>query len=723
MKNWFSKKKSPADAPQEAPAPASGTDVAARKDGGEAGPKGPRGARKAPKRARSRGGLAPVLGLYVTQQTIYGLLLRRDGDAFEVVRRVTRKRAADHGESMNSPEELLAEAANDDIAIQFGDAGISGVDMFVGGEFGGLSGFSETTLDEDESGASAVMVQPIVLELKDLIEECRSGGTDSPRLAFCLDNSDVAYAELRVEANSKSKGLFNFGKESKDADKDADKEDEKAAKRADSVKRETLLDLLPDQVKAYRTDSERVAFLPMTPRDGASRFLAVVPAPTDPVTPSVELLREQDGMRGVRMTLLSAEIPALMGLTRQVFPMGTQGNTAIVRVGAEDTLVMLLVNDVLHHAEHMRSVTTFDGPDTICSRVLLQQDVQGVGNVDQVIVLAEEREEELVNGFGAFYPDAHVTTLRQGLVEGGWLGAKAAAQRPLATMLLPAASVALDAFHKGSDSGFPGVNLFPKALLRQKMKFEWLSNFGFAWHTVLAAAVMFMAVLFFTSVYFKNEATKGDLQRQIAAFPASNLSPEQIQFRIDSLNAEVARINMTLNAIDSLLVGSDRWSRGLAKTARAASTARRSWLQSWSEEGGSLVMSGRATSRQGVVEFADQMGGSIEAVRFSEIRETPAYDFEIRASLTYEMPEVALYLRENAPGLEVPEPEPVPEPLAGFDEAPIAEQAPPEEQAPAEAAPSQPPPAAAPPPAESLFVEETPPEGFVVPELALEDGL
>ena len=134
-------------------------------------------------------------------------------------------------------------------------------------------------------------------------------------------------------------------------------------------------------------------------------------------------------------------------------------------------------------------------------------------------------------------------------------------------------------------------------------------------------------------------------------------------------------------------------------------------------------MSGRATSRQGVVEFADQMGGSIEAVRFSEIRETPAYDFEIRASLTYEMPEVALYLRENAPGLEVPEPEPVPEPLAGFDEAPIAEQAPPEEQAPAAAAPSQPPPAAAPPPAESLFVEETPPEGFVVPGQAHEDGL
>ncbi|MEL7363964.1 MAG: hypothetical protein AAFN13_17955, partial [Bacteroidota bacterium] len=402
MKNWFAKKKSSAEASPEAPAPAPSTAVAARKEGGTAGPKGPRTARKASKRARSRGGLAPVLGLYVTQQTIYGLLLRRDGDAFEVVRRVTRKRAADVGESSNSPDELLADAAADDIAIQFGDAGITGVDMFVGGEFGGLGGVSETSLGEEGAAVTTAMVQPIVLELKDLIEECRSSGADSPRLAFCLDNSDVAYAELRVETSSKGKGLFNFGKDDKkDTDKAAEKENEKAAKRTDSVKRETLLELLPEQVKAYGTDPERVAFLPMTPRDGASRFMAIVPTPSDPVTPSVGLLREQDGMRNVRMTLLSAEIPALMGLTRQVFPMGTRGNTAIVRVGAEDTLVMLLVDDVLHHAEHMRSVTTFDGPDTICSRVLLQQDVQGVGNVDQVIVLAEEREEELVNGFAA----------------------------------------------------------------------------------------------------------------------------------------------------------------------------------------------------------------------------------------------------------------------------------------------------------------------------------
>ncbi|MEM8558848.1 MAG: hypothetical protein AAGG50_13600, partial [Bacteroidota bacterium] len=407
MKNWLAKlkpasKSAEGAAPDAAPSPPPTAAVAPRSKQSAPKPDTPepkKSRKRQGRRARSRGGLAPVLGLYVTPQTIYGLLMRREGEGFEVVRRVTRKRAAEAPDSGNSPDELLADIRTDDVAIQFGEAGINmGADMFVGSEFGGLSDVSETTFDGATAPAVASTAQPIVLELKDLIEECRSGSLDSPRLAFCLESSDVAYAELRVDSASKGKSLFNFSKDKKeDKAEDEAKANSKAAKRAESVKAETLIELLPDHLKAQAQDPERVAFLPMTPRDGLPRFLAVVPEPSDPVTPSVELLREQEGMRGVRMTLLSAEIPALMGLTRQVFPMGAQGNTAIVRVGAEDTLVMLLVGDVLHHAEYMRSVTTFDGPDTICSRVLLQQDVQGVGNVDQVIVLAEEREEELVN--------------------------------------------------------------------------------------------------------------------------------------------------------------------------------------------------------------------------------------------------------------------------------------------------------------------------------------
>ena len=48
----------------------------------------------APKRTRRRGqGSAPVLAVYVTPQTVYGLLMRDGPDGYEIVRRCTRQRA------------------------------------------------------------------------------------------------------------------------------------------------------------------------------------------------------------------------------------------------------------------------------------------------------------------------------------------------------------------------------------------------------------------------------------------------------------------------------------------------------------------------------------------------------------------------------------------------------------------------------------------------------
>ena len=169
-------------------------------------------------------------------------------------------------------------------------------------------------------------------------------------------------------------------------------------------------------------------------------------------------------------------------------------NTALVRVGAEDTIVLLLVGGQLHHYEMMQSVTAFDGPDTICSRVLLQQDVQGVGTVHNVIVMAEERERELVQGFAAFYPEARVETLREGMARLGLVGPYG----PLAPSLVEATGAALAGhLRPGKGSPFEDANLLPEALRRATRKF----SLAFAWHTLVVAVLLFMSVLYFMYTY------------------------------------------------------------------------------------------------------------------------------------------------------------------------------------------------------------------------------
>jgi hypothetical protein len=121
--------------------------------------------------------------------------------------------------------------------------------------------------------------------------------------------------------------------------------------------------------------------------------------------------REPTAHRKTAIKTLEAEVPLLVGLVRLTSAPEAHENTALGRVGAEDTIALLLTGGQIRHYEQMQSVTAFDGPDTICSRVLLQQDVQGVGTLHNVVIVAEERENELVQGFAAFYPQARVAPM------------------------------------------------------------------------------------------------------------------------------------------------------------------------------------------------------------------------------------------------------------------------------------------------------------------------
>ena len=632
-------------------APAPATD----EDGGLPAPPPPAPAAGAPKdarRRRSAGG--PVLGIHVTPTTVHGVLLRETEGRYSVLRPFARQRSAFAAEVPDlaavTPEGDLGADA-DDVTIQFGDSssGLGAADLFLDSEFSDLAGVDGPEMDYQAPVRKAS--SPVVFELKDIIDECRAAGHERPPTAFCLGLPDVEYVEIVVA--DKEKG------------EKAKKKAEPVADGAPAVKRDRLLARLAEEYDAP-FEKERVAFLPMTTRDGLQRFLAVVPTPEESLAESLDLLREQSGMRSVPFRAVDAEVPMLVGLARWAFPAEPEENTAIVRVGAEDTLVILLQGGVLHHTEHMMSVTTFDGPDTICSRVLLQQDVQGIGTVHHVVVLSEERERELVQGFGAFYPEAHVGALREGLKAQGVVPPNGDAA--LAARSLPALGAALrTVMEREKDSPFyDEVNMLPKRLRRRARKID----LAVAWHTLVTGVVLFLTVLFFIGLYFGQEREIAEAEARVAAYPEQlNLSGPALQAQIDSLQAVHARITQTLGTIDSLLVGSDKWSRGLARTARATASSG-AWVEAWNPTPTGVKVNGMATTRDQVVQFAERMEASIEALAFSEIREYPVYSFTFDVPIREELPEVATYLREQV-DTSAMEPAPITleDPLVEYDNA------------------------------------------------------
>ena len=633
----------PVEAP-DAPAPAAAVAPAA----------GGRG-RKARTGGRAKDAL--LLGLHVTPRQVFGVLVRPTADGYEPLRQFVRNRAdgtagvVDGGSS--SPD--MAEIATDAADVQFG--GVGQIDF--SSEFAGLDTNSDMSFDAmlDAGGSTAVALkaQPVVYEIRDILEECQQAGFARPALAFVVGSPDVEYAEIAVapdkKAGAKAKKPARAPKPGKDG-----AEPTTGGAAGGAVKRERLMALLQ---KEYPTaDKERTAFVPMTPRDGHQRYFAVMPSGSEPVAPSLRMLREQSLHRKTVFRTLEAEVPLLVGLARMTMPAEPNENTALVRVGTEDTIVLLLAGGQLHHYEMMQSVTAFDGPDTICSRVLLQQDVQGVGTVHNVIVMAEERERELVQGFAAFYPEARVDTLRDGLARLGLVGPYGA----LAPSLVEATGAAL-AGHLRPARGrgpFEDANLLPADLLKRGRKL----SLTFAWHTLVAAVLLFMSVSFFMYDYVQNKKEIAEAQQKLAEFPPeTRMSAPELQARIDSLNTRKAELTTNLVALDSLLYDTDLWTQTLLRTTRAAAQTGGIWIEDMTPADRELTLHGYATTRARVVGFAQRLDATINEVSFQALREIPVFEYRVTLALPSELPQTARVMRELA-GEPVPVAAPLP--LAGM---------------------------------------------------------
>ena len=623
-------------------------------DGGE--PEGKKKDKKARRAPRTKEGL--ILGVHVTPHQVYGVLVRPAGEDYEPLRQFVRNRSeSQFGATALSPDDVEIEApememaaAEDDVLVQFGGAG----EIDFSAEFAGMDIATDAALDMTATaGAVEPKSQPIIFELRDMLEECEQAGFARPALAFAIDAPDVAYAEVVVPPDKKKSKKPKKSKKDTDAGADGDAADASSA----PVKRDRLIELTPDM--GAGVDVKRAAFLPMTPRDGLRRYMAVAPASSEPVVESLQMLREQSAYRKTQFKTLEAEVPLLVGLVRETSAPESHENTAIVRVGAEDTIVLLLTGGDLHHYEQMPSVTAFDGPDTICSRVLLQQDVQGVGTVHNVVIVAEEREKELVQGFAAFYPEARVETLREGLARLGLVGPYG----PLAPVLVEAAGVAV-AGHRARQKGSPfaDVNLLPAELLKKKRRLD----FTFSWHTLVVAMALFLSVLYFSYLYVSQEGEIADAEQRLAEFPPeTQMSVPQLQARIDSLRGRQQALTAALVAMDSLLIDTDRWTQTTLRATRAAAQTGGIWIEQWQPAGQDIALQSYATTRNQVVGLAQRLDATIEEVTFQALREYPVYEYRMRFTQPRELPQITRVLREQA-STAPPE---APAPLDGIDAA------------------------------------------------------
>ncbi|NNE35685.1 MAG: PilN domain-containing protein, partial [Rhodothermales bacterium] len=533
-----------------------------------------------------------------------------------------------------------------DFSIKFGAAGQSSSDLFLSSEFGSPDA-------DGNEGMVAPGMAPVALsfhvELEIILRECRELGFPDPLVAFSETASHATCTELRVGGMP----------ESDDVQDDADGKKVKSKKA--KTGKAALLEQLREQLGA-EIPEECVGFIPMTPAEnGQERFLAIAAPESNPVAATLTALRaKRTRMPSARV--LDNEVSVYLGVARTAYYLvssnlsdedefesafgampllpGDSRKTLVVRAGSEDTLVLFLEDDKLLHYESLRSITTYDAPETICSRVLLLQDEYGIGDVQHVLLLSEDREEAIVESFKMFFSDTRVESIRAYVphIANADDSAVITAGDVLATGT--ALRLVKDDLYQGA---FEDINLLPKKLLKRKFKLP------VTWHIFALYALIFASVLFWISRFFVIENKVDEKRQLLAQYPVEYLNedPTVLQARVDSLNAVTEGYKRALRVLDSLLIGSDAWSRSLELASNEVSTTRGIWIDSWRPSGDRLLLEGNATSRDRIVELARRTDSDIESVTFSEIREWPVYSFTMRMRQPRSLPEAAKYLREQ----------------------------------------------------------------------------
>ncbi|HYE58093.1 MAG TPA: hypothetical protein VD948_06290 [Rhodothermales bacterium] len=621
-----------------------------------------------------------VLGISVSGRTLHGVLVERTPEGARLLRHLTRTR----GEAL-APTSVAAMATAGTFALadgddntgeflQIGDSGNKS-ELFLGSEFASLGLTSNSATQTPASGKKAANVVPpqelFVNELLDMMAEVRDALGQDPTLAFVASPDDVTYAEVTLPLVAK----------------------EKADRR-----RTRLLSALTEQV--HDVDNTRTVFLPMPEAaEGQLHALALVPRTADPVVHTVRGAMEH--RRTMRARLLDTELSLLIGLARMAplapptyddfYSSGSasgdgagrvaglseedgafaptppappaDGTTLVLRAGIEDTLAIFLRDGQVHYFERMRSVTAFDAPETLCSRVLLIQDEHGVGELGRVLLLGEQGEADLIDAFSLFFPEANVGSIRAALP--GALAEEAMAVREAGPTVALAAALRLSGTGE-HQAYFPDLNFMPATFSRRRFVVP------YTWHVYALLGLLFVTALFFVGRFLllEREISQQRADVRLVDPSAAEADVQQLQVRLDSLQTAQARYTHALGVLDSLLRGSDRWSRALDLLSREANASRGLWIDNWSHNGDVITLVGNATSRDQVVAFAERTGGSLQELKFEEIRDFGTYSFTLTLPLAGDLPEAVRYLRDLAARQAGFAPDPMPDAMAPQTPAP-----------------------------------------------------
>lgn len=318
----------------------------------------------------------------------------------------------------------------------------------------------------------------------------------------------------------------------------------------------------------------------------------------------------------------SADI-SLMNLVRMNYDLEPQEVSVIIYVGVEFTrLIFLRGNQFYQFAPILGE--GYDSPNlqnTVYSRLLLEQDNLAIPRINKIILAGESRRIGFRDFLAQQLPDQEIEYLLAPQLDTSPLPPEQ--QESISDFAVPIGA-AWRALEHANDK-FYQVNLLPSVIREGQRVFK------LSWHGYLLLSLLFFSTLFFTmSISEKRQEIAA--HKETLKLKESQLAENQTMMAsIQGLQEQLARFQSSLALYDSLVPGSERWSRLFTQVSHGVEDLNSIWLTDFSStDAGALALNGFAVYRTRIPRLSSLFDNSVlKEVNVQEIREQTVYRYKI----------------------------------------------------------------------------------------------
>lgn len=329
------------------------------------------------------------------------------------------------------------------------------------------------------------------------------------------------------------------------------------------------------------------------------------------------------GNRIPHIPLIDSADVSLMNLVRMNYELDPQEVSVIIYVGVDFTrLIFMRGNQFYQFAPILAE--GYDSPslqNTVYSRLLLEQDNLAIPRISRIILAGEARRVGFKEFLQLQLPDQEIDYLLAPQIDTSPLPADQ--QEAISDYAIPI-GVAWRALEAESQKLYR-INLLPDSIREGQRVFK------LAWHGYLLLALLFFSTLFFTmTIGEKRREITG--HRETLKLKEAQLAENQTMMAsIQGLQEQLSKYQTSMALYDSLVPGSERWSRVFTQISHGVEDLNSIWLTDFTAANeGNLTLNGFTVYRTRIPRLASLFEGSVlKEVSVQAIRDETVYRYKI----------------------------------------------------------------------------------------------